>query len=1014
MPRSEFERFDTVLSIDNGAKGEVVITRMGSHPRQERIRVGPLPERLREELCVPENVKGTGTAGAVPIRRLALHIRELPVHAYPWEDWVPPRESQTQFDAVVRISEVPARVAQITFTPPLRVLLADSSEPTQMLESIRALYGRNQPDARVAKAYRGGAIPLQEVKDTGTVPLGWPVVDVLHLCRFPIAAPGVDTFSPDADERGSLGWLVRLLHAWQTRVLVIDVGTPSHAETARRLAAAVCARAGPGVIIRFAVEPLEHLYDRQVHDMPLDAFGGEKFRWSPRPLPRLDSLFVGGGREELARASAPLLALDTLQRRLHAATISSRPPSAGGTPRAPRLPALVRDLSRSKEAAPAISNLVEQHRNWTFNLHESDGVLPMSESFDALRGATERLVRASRARARRIKPRYVNGSLWHGEPGSDRVDALIERLVVGRPYQLALDIGARDRLIPVYETSPFKEIPRTAKDRGVWLEIAVNGVGFAVEGDPVQDLWLPFDEPSDEVRFAVTPLREGVAVLRYTIYYRQNVVQTYRLAALTCKDTGEEDAEFDAFDAPEARRLLARALGGSVRRIPLDATYVTRLEYEGASIANAAALPERRVSIVANEIDDVRVITVKGRKFFFDSKPGAPNELVDTARDKLFEISVNKIGPAREDWIANFGSNRANNEQKLKALLPDLALAGFSMYDNVFAKESRDELEKDLAGAGSKITVAHTLLEDVVPWALMYDREYTNKAVSGGHLAVCTAALPGATGELSVTECGKSPNCVLHRPGVAAANVACPLHFWGFRHEIELPPKQARGVREAQASGVASTQPAPTAGGVRVAPRLTAVFNAALVSANEHEKQLRALHLPGGAPVVWEEIEMHPNRLIEALDDTDLDLVYLYCHARGGVGDPAKTKPPMLEFSDKSGTFQYRAADVQVVWRRRPLVIVNGCSTAAFSPDALSPFVQKFTRDCKAGGMVGTEIPVHETLATRFMTRLLERVIDGEAVGAALLAVRRELLAESNPLGLAYTVFAFSELKIGA
>jgi hypothetical protein len=100
------------------------------------------------------------------------------------------------------------------------------------------------------------------------------------------------------------------------------------------------------------------------------------------------------------------------------------------------------------------------------------------------------------------------------------------------------------------------------------------------------------------------------------------------------------------------------------------------------------------------------------------------------------------------------------------------------------------------------------------------------------------------------------------------------------------------------------------------------------------------------------------------------------------------------------------------VWDHRPLVIVNGCSTAAFTPKALSPFVRKFTRDGGAGGVVATEVLVHKTLAADIAFRFLERVLDGNSVSAGLLAVRRSLLARNNPLGLIYTLFAFSDLAV--
>lgn len=1015
MPRLEFERLDTSLVIGKVGRNEVIVARLGSRVVQQRLRIGPLPEEMRRRLCAAAPAPASATPDIDPIRRLTLDIRDPELHAHPWEEWLLPQTRQPRFDAVVRLSPVPARVAQITFTPPLRVLLCDVADPAAALDEIRALFGRSQPEERVAKAYAGAAVALQDIVDSDDVPQGWPVVDVLHLCRFPIAAPGVDTLSPYAGDRGSLGWLARALHAWQTRLLIIDVSLPDEARLARRLAAALVARGGPGVIVRPASEPAGLLYDRLVHDMALDAFTSPRSHYGTRPLPRLDSLFAGGGREELARASATVVALESLHHEVTLAqTHFAKPPLVfrfDASP-PPRLAPWVRGLSKSRRSARELKNVVNQYSKWTFNLHESDGLLPMSESLASVRGATETLVRNSRARSRRVKSRYVNASLWRGASGAERVDAGFERLRVGSPYRLALQIGARDRLIPVYEASPFKEIPRIAGRKGVWVEVAVNGVGFAVAGDAVQELWLPFDEPSDELWFAVSPTREGVAVLRYTIYYRQNVVQTYRLAALTYEG-GDDDVA--AFDPTESRRQLARALHATLRRMPRAASYVTRLEYEAASLAQAAALPERRVSIVANDVDGERVITVKGRRFFFDSKPGSPNELVDAARNELFEISVNKVAPAREDWIASFGSNRAVNEKRLRTLLPQLALAGFRMYDKVFAKAKRDQLAKDLAGADAKITVAHTLLDDVVPWALMYDRPYTDKPAPGSRLEVCTAALPGAKGQLAVNECGQSPNCVLHQPGLVADNVACPLRFWGFRHQIEVPPKQTSGSSDnTQGAAAQGVPPAPGAAAAPAAPRLAAVMNAALATADAHAKQLRKLELPGGGRVVWQQIETQPDHLIQALGDSDLDLVYLYCHARGGVGDPEKTKPPMLEFSDKAKTYRYAAAELQMVWRRRPLVIVNGCSTAAFTPDALSPFIEKFTRDCEAGGVIGTEIPVHEDLAVEFITRLLARVLAGEAVGAALLAVRRELLAEDNPLGLAYTLYAFSEFRLGA
>ena len=95
-----------------------------------------------------------------------------------------------------------------------------------------------------------------------------------------------------------------------------------------------------------------------------------------------------------------------------------------------------------------------------------------------------------------------------------------------------------------------------------------------------------------------------------------------------------------------------------------------------------------------------------------------------------------------------------------------------------------------------------------------------------------------------------------------------------------------------------------------------------------------------------------------------------------------------------------------------PLVVLNGCNTAKFRPDALSPFIRHLMRDCEAAGVLGTEMPVFELLAGKVAIDFLGRFLNGEPAGPALLAVRRALMAGGNPLGLAYTLYAVSELKI--
>jgi hypothetical protein len=94
------------------------------------------------------------------------------------------------------------------------------------------------------------------------------------------------------------------------------------------------------------------------------------------------------------------------------------------------------------------------------------------------------------------------------------------------------------------------------------------------------------------------------------------------------------------------------------------------------------------------------------------------------------------------------------------------------------------------------------------------------------------------------------------------------------------------------------------------------------------------------------------------------------------------------------------------------LVFLNGCGTAGFNPEATSPFIEKFVRDRKAAGVVGTEIPVWEQLASEFARRFLLKFLGGSTAGMSLLSARRELLSQNNPLGLAYTLYGPAHLKL--
>jgi hypothetical protein len=141
----------------------------------------------------------------------------------------------------------------------------------------------------------------------------------------------------------------------------------------------------------------------------------------------------------------------------------------------------------------------------------------------------------------------------------------------------------------------------------------------------------------------------------------------------------------------------------------------------------------------------------------------------------------------------------------------------------------------------------------------------------------------------------------------------------------------------------------------------------------------------------------------------------LYCHARGGKADPA-TFPPYLEFQDTGASGRVTSDLLEVeedeTWRNGPLVMLNGCGTAGFSPDALSPFVITLVQDRGASGVVGTEIAIAEPLAAEAAMTFLTSFLAGTAAGTAMVGMRRSLLAQNNPLGLVYVLYSAADLTV--
>ncbi|MGC9420544.1 MAG: CHAT domain-containing protein, partial [Rhodovulum sp.] len=160
---------------------------------------------------------------------------------------------------------------------------------------------------------------------------------------------------------------------------------------------------------------------------------------------------------------------------------------------------------------------------------------------------------------------------------------------------------------------------------------------------------------------------------------------------------------------------------------------------------------------------------------------------------------------------------------------------------------------------------------------------------------------------------------------------------------------------------------------------------------------------PIGADVVAE-----IRGLAEALEADQKKPWSLFLTRLGGAGAGARLFTGNAEISedDLRGADFFRHA-------KRPLVFLNTCQSADLLPAVSSGLTGVFL-DRQAVAVIGTECPVTALFADAFAGALLPRLLAGEALGAAMLAVRREFHGAHNPLALLYTLYGRGDARIAA
>lgn len=462
----------------------------------------------------------------------------------------------------------------------------------------------------------------------------------------------------------------------------------------------------------------------------------------------------------------------------------------------------------------------------------------------------------------------------------------------------------------------------------------------------------------------ITPRTAGDdAIIDFDLLYRGHLLQSQRVST-------------------QVAATEAQSHGTTVARSE-DTTFTT----SNFDRSDLEALPERHVTLIlrydpSDGSVDCEVILAGSGGTVTRSDTANPKEELLSASARVRE----RLRAMIEDDASGYRTVLRADSDRLDRWLPALADIGHSLYLTLLDPEGVAGSDfGDVVRFGSVIQVnqvASGLGKATVPWAVLYEREIDYRP---GVTSVC-------------------PDYTTHGPEECPHDddptIVCPWGFWGYRYELEQPPGW-RGDRD-DLPGV-------------------------LVRTIENERPLQMSAAANTTLQLWQrhfdalpqmgDVEVHAVtstdgllELWERLGDR-VDLAYFYVHAGAGH---ARAEPHLSLTDAAIGRNNLRAwrTRLGLHWSHAPLVILNGCGTGDYGPDAYSSLINEF-RSYGAAGVVGTECVVSEAIAGTYVSEVLARFASGESLGPIMLDVRRRFLLEwSNPSALVYTLYAPSDVQL--
>lgn len=285
---------------------------------------------------------------------------------------------------------------------------------------------------------------------------------------------------------------------------------------------------------------------------------------------------------------------------------------------------------------------------------------------------------------------------------------------------------------------------------------------------------------------------------------------------------------------------------------------------------------------------------------------------------------------------------------------------------------------------GSIIQVAPLSPQVGVPWELLYDRRI--ESYREGHINLC-------------------PTFSTHKPAECPERdnpqIVCPSGFWGYRYIIEQLP----GRLEPHATPPEVTLPMQIPNGMPL--HFKAIIYTGFNQLKAHLSTLQDLAAKDRLNLTeLKSLNDVRGELTKA--ESTADLLYFYTH---GGSNTLGAPYIRIGAGEDITLIDLDAWEVNLE-RKQPLIILNACESADYSPESYENLVEFF---CNRGaaGVVGTQCEVKELLANTFMIYFFRNFLKQNSAGQALYDARRTMLLEhSDPRGLVYSLFASAEVKL--